>query len=51
MRGGHLPDKGNIRTIRFPRPIPKRMEAQGFVSKKPAWGKADREMIANGTQN
>jgi hypothetical protein len=22
MQGGHLPDKGNIRTIRFLRPVP-----------------------------
>jgi hypothetical protein len=42
MRGEHLPDKGNIRTIRFLRPSlePKRMEAPGFVSKNTVGGKA-----------
>jgi hypothetical protein len=39
-------------TVPAPDPrFPKRMEAQGFVSKKQAGGKADREMIADGTQN
>jgi len=46
------PDTCNIRTIKVPAPnplVPKRTEAQGFVSKKPARGKADCEMVAEGT--
>ena len=41
----------NIRTIGFPRQslVPKRMEAQGVVSKNMARGKVDCEMVADGT--
>src|SRR5262245_58189190 len=54
MRGEHLPDKGNIRTIRVPAPSPWNPSAwkhRALCQKIRPGERQDCEMVANGTRN